>query len=81
MDIKILIAKNYIHTNHVDKAIQLLESIEKEIKETDPHTLILGVCSVLPTLLKRTGFIASSKLKLLWNTIITKKISFCILQS
>jgi DNA-binding NarL/FixJ family response regulator len=37
MDIKILIAKNYIHTNHVDKAIQLLESIEKEIKETDPH--------------------------------------------
>lgn len=37
MDIRILIAKNYIYTNHIDKAIQMLESIEKDIKETNPY--------------------------------------------
>lgn len=37
MDVKILIARNFIYTNRIDKAIRLLESIEKEIKETNPH--------------------------------------------
>lgn len=36
IETKIIIAKTYIYTNHIDKATKLLLSIERDIKETDP---------------------------------------------